>query len=279
MTVEALSLESMARRVSRSGQKMLMVGDAELRAWAHGHALSLRQAFEAALQAGIFPECFERNFPSLSAAEQLRLFQSSALVVGLGGLGGTLAALLARVGVGRLLLADGDVFAPSNLNRQFLATQETLGRNKAQVAAEHILSINPALSVEAIPHFLDQQSLPEPLAQVQIVLDGLDNLKTRRDLFATAETARVPLIHGAVMGTYGQVSTVLPTDRESFDRIFSTALDKGEPPDILAPLPTLIASLQVQEAVRLLLGKTPAYHNLLAYFDGDTGRLEMLPLE
>ena len=81
------------------------------------------------------------------------------------------------------------------------------------------------------------------------------------------------------MGTYGQASTILPSDRESFSRIFSTASDKDEPPDILAPLPALIATLQVTEAVRLLLGKKLAYHNVLAYFDGDTGRLEVLPLE
>ena len=111
-----------------------------------------------------------------------------------------------------------------------------------------------------------------------MALDGLDNLKARRELFTAAQAARVPLVHGAVMGTYGQVSTILPADRESFDRIFATASDKGEPPDILAPLPTLVASLQVQEAVRLLLGKPPAYHNVLAHFDGDTGRLEVLPL-
>jgi molybdopterin/thiamine biosynthesis adenylyltransferase len=278
MAGKAATLIAAARRLFRSDREILLVAEADLQTWARSHNLNLRQAVAAALEAGIFPECFERNFPSLSAAEQLRLFESAALVVGLGGLGGTLAVLLARVGVGRLLLADGDVFQPSNLNRQLLATQATLGRNKAQVAAEHLLGINPALEVKAIPRFLDRETLPDCLSQVQVALDGLDSLKARQDLFGAAQQAGVPLVHGAVRGQYGQVATILPADRESFARIFVAASDKGEPPDILAPLPTLIASLQVQEAVRLLLGKTPAYHGCLAHFDGDTGRLEMLPL-
>jgi molybdopterin/thiamine biosynthesis adenylyltransferase len=273
-----MNLQALAQPLLRSGQESHLIREAELLAWARTHRVSLREGIKTALQAGIFPECFERNFPSLSATEQSLLFQSSALVVGLGGLGGALAVLLARVGVGRLVLADGDVFQPANLNRQLLATQETLGRNKAEVAAEHLRTINPALKIEAIPGYLDRESLPACLSQVQVALDGLDNLKARKDLFSAAEAARVPLVHGAVMGKYGQVATILPGDRESFDRIYAAAIDKGEAPDILAPLPSLIASLQVQEAIRLLLGKPPAYHNALAYFDGDTGRLELLPL-
>jgi molybdopterin/thiamine biosynthesis adenylyltransferase len=274
-----MNIEALVQPLLRSGQESQTIKEDDLRSWARDNQLSLRQGVEAALEKGIFPECFERNFPSLSAAEQLRLFQSSVLVVGLGGLGGTLAVLLARVGVGRLLLADGDVFAPSNLNRQWLATQATLGRNKALVAAEHILAINPALSVEAIPQFLDPQSLPDYLAQVQIVLDGLDNLQARRDLFAAAEKARVPLVHGAVHGHFGHVSTIFPDDVDSFRKIYADAApDKEEPREVLAPVVTLTASLQVQEAMRLLLGRRPVYHGQLAHFDGDTGRLEVLSL-
>jgi hypothetical protein len=84
---------------------------------------------------------------------------ASALVAGLGGLGGMLAVLLARVGVGRLLLADGDVFVPSNLNRQFLASQKNLGKKKAQATADHLRDINPALLVEAIPDYLTPDNL------------------------------------------------------------------------------------------------------------------------
>lgn len=269
----------LARAETRSGHALRIISDQDLRTWALSKNLTLRAATTAALRAGIFPECFERNFPSLSAPEQLQLFDSSVLVAGLGGLGGILAGLLARVGVGRLFLADGDVFMPSNLNRQFLATHQTLGQNKAQVAAGHVQEINPALLVEAIADYLTSDNLPTYLSQVQVVVDGLDNLTSRRQLFQAAHQNGVPLVHGAVLGRYGQVATILPDDPDMFTNIYSdSALEVEQGREILAPVAALTASLQVQEAIRLLLGQPPAYHGRLAHFDGDTGTLEILPL-
>ncbi len=120
-----MSIKAFARSALRSGLEFLVISQDQLQAWAAARGLTPRQAITAALEASVFPECLERNFPSLSAAGQLTLWRASALVLGLGGLGGCQAQLLARAGVGRLLLADGDVFAPSNLNRQLLATMQT----------------------------------------------------------------------------------------------------------------------------------------------------------
>ncbi len=271
--------EPLIRTRTRAGRVFRIIGAGELEAWALAQGLSLRQGMAAALRAGIFPECYERNFPSLSCRDQERLFEACALVAGLGGLGGMLAVLLARVGVGRLLLADGDVFAPSNLNRQILATGKNLGENKARAAAEHLREINPALVVEAIPRFLTPADLPAYLSQVQVALDGLDSLTARRDLFAAAQRAGVPMVHGAVAGKYGQVTTFLPGDAEGFARVYPTTASEPEAErEILAPTAALTAGLQVQEALRLLLGQPPAYHGRLAHFDGDTGTLESVPL-
>ena len=157
------------QRGQRGGLDYKAVNDHSLRNWAQRHDLTMRQAVAQALRAGIFPECFERNFPSLSVAEQLRLFDSAVLVAGLGGLGGALSVCLARVGVGRFLLADGDVFTVSNLNRQCLATRPSLGENKALIGAAHLLEINPSLRVKALPTYLDAENLPGYLANVQIV--------------------------------------------------------------------------------------------------------------
>lgn len=274
-----MSLTPHSRPLSRSGQTARVVGEGDLRDWAGERGLTLREAYEAALADGVFPESLERNFPCFSAAAQLRLFQARVLIVGLGGLGGTLTALLARLGVGRLLLADGDEFSASNLNRQLLATRVTLGQKKAEVAARYVRDINPALEVEAIPRFLDEASLPPYLARVHLVLDGLDSLAARRDLFNAAQAAKVPLVHGAAMGKFGQLATILPEDGDAFRRIFSAAPPTpAEPREILAPTAALVATLQVQEAVRLLLGQPSAYHRVLAHFDGDTGRLVVVAL-
>jgi molybdopterin/thiamine biosynthesis adenylyltransferase len=253
---------------------------ASLQTWATERNLPLRRVLRFALEAGIFPECFERNFPSLTAAEQLILWRSTALVAGLGGLGGLQAMLLARAGVGRLYLADGDVFAPSNLNRQLLATAATLGQNKAVVTARHLREINEALSVEAIPEFLDGDRLRDFLPSVQVVLDALDTLTARRDLITVAQQAGVPVVHGAVHGVFGQVTTILPQDPGDFPYLFPPSEPPATEtaPGVLAPTVSLTASLQALEAIRLLLGQAPAYHGALAHFDGDTGRLEILSL-
>lgn len=275
-----MDLESLAIPGLRGGQVFRLIKDADLRQWAQDTGRTARQAVEAALRAGVFPECLERNFPALSVAEQLRLFDSSILVAGLGGLGGCQALLLARVGVGRLLLADGDVFMPSNLNRQLLATPQTLGQNKALVTAQYLLDLNPALSVESIPHFLDQENLQSFLPQVQVVLDAFDSIPGRQMLLAAARESRVPLIHGAVSEKYGQVTTILPDDSLDFSHLYFGQANSGESPSgILASTVTLTAGLQVQEALRLLLGHPLAYHRRLVHCDGDTGLLEILSLE
>lgn len=267
------------REATRSGQHFQIIRQDDVRDWALSRNLTLRQAVAEVLRVGVFPECYERNFPSLSCLEQLRLFESSVLVAGLGGLGGVLVELLARVGVGRFFLADGDVFVPSNLNRQWLGTQETIGANKAQVATRHLHDINPAILVEAIPEYLTPDNLTTYLSQTQVVLDGLDNLRARRELFHAAHQTAVPLVHGAAVGRFGQVATILPDDSDGFTRIYShNTLDVERGREILAPIASLTASLQAQEAIRLLLGQPPVYHDYLAHYDGDTGTLDLLPL-
>jgi molybdopterin/thiamine biosynthesis adenylyltransferase len=276
-----VSLKPKASIVQRRGQEFLVISRDQLHSWAAERGLSRRRTLELALEEGIFPEEWESNFPSLSAAEQLTLWRSRVLLAGLGGLGGCQAQLLARVGVGRLYLADGDCFTPSNLNRKLLATSETLGQNKALVTARHLRQINEALEIEAIPEFLDQGRLQNLLPEVQVVLDALDTLAARREIVAAAREAGIPVVHGAVSGAFGQVTTILPQDPGQSSWLFPGAAppESETAPGVLAPAVTLTASLQAMEALRLLLKQAPAYHGVLAHFDGDTGRLEILPLE
>ncbi len=266
------------QRLCRNGQETRTAADQELLAWGGAQGMAPWQIYEQALAADIWPVSLERNFPTLTTAEQLQLWRSRVLVLGLGGLGGFQASLLARLGVGRLVLADGDTFTLSNLNRQLFASPQTLGQNKAKVAGRQLNLSHPALQVEVIDQFLDRQSLPGVLAQVQVALDALDTLAARRALFTTARTAGVPVVHGAVHGVYGQVATILPQDGEAFPALYGSDPSLSDIVVGIAPTVCLVASLQVQEACRLLLGWPLAYHRRLAHVDGDTGRLEILPL-
>jgi molybdopterin/thiamine biosynthesis adenylyltransferase len=274
-----MSLKAIAHCARRGGREFLVVPAASLEEWAQSQNLTPRQAMKAALAAGVFPECYERNFPCLSAAQQLRLFQAQVLVAGLGGLGGALAVFLARTGVGRFLLADGDAFAPSNLNRQLLADAGTLGQNKAQVTARHLQDLNPAIEAEAFTDFLQARNLKELLPRVDLVVDGLDTMAARRVVATAAWEQAVPLVHGAVTGRFGQVATLMPEDAGGLERLLNVLDTEPEAArEVLAPTVALVASLQAMEAVRVLLGQPPAYRGALAHFDGDTGRLEIIPL-
>lgn len=272
------ALISLARPGFRQGRQFFVLTLDALETWAREQRLTLHQAYAEALAAGIFPESLERNFPALTAADQNLLFHSRVLVVGLGGLGGYQAELLARLGVGRLLLADGDQFTPANLNRQLLATGSSLGHAKAAATAEHLRNLNPALEIQPLNAYLDAAAYDRFLPRVDLALDALDSLAARRELLAAARRAGKPFIHGAVLGADGQVATILPDDEPIFGaRHLSQTNGDTEPPPVLSPIVAVVAGLQVQEAVRLLLARPLAYHGRLAYLDGDTGRLEFFP--
>jgi molybdopterin-synthase adenylyltransferase len=269
----------MARPGSRQRQNYMILAEEKLEDWAQQHGLSFREAYQQTLANGIFPESLERNFPTFSSQEQLRLFQSTILIAGLGGLGEYQALLLARVGVGRLLLADGDRFAATNINRQLLATRDSLDQPKATVTANFLRRINPALEMQPLEEYLHPDNLAVYLQHVDLALDALDTFASRRQLLRAARPAGKPVMHGAVLGRDGQVTTILPDDEPVFEaRYLNQALGNVEPPPVVASTVSLIASLQVQETIRLILNLPLAYHGRVMHWDGDTGQMEFFSL-
>ena len=230
-------------------------------------------------EGGPWPAHLHRNQPTLTAEEQARLLQSRAVVVGLGGLGGYLASLLVRAGVGDLVLVDGDCYEESNLNRQILATTACLGSSKARVTGDHCLSINPSAKVTALEkHFLPENG-DEILDGAHVVMDGLDSVAVRKQLFTAAKRHGIPYIHGAVSGYVGQVSTFLPSSPLHLDHIYpADDLPASGPPSVLAPTVAIVAGIQVMEAIHLLCGHTPATAGALVFFDGTEISLHRIPL-
>jgi molybdopterin/thiamine biosynthesis adenylyltransferase len=191
-------------------------------------------------------------------------------VVGLGGLGGYLATLLARTGVGRLVLVDGDRYEPTNLNRQVLATTETLGKNKARVTADFCRSINPELHTTIWEEHFHPDQGDALLQGVDVVLDGLDSVAARKALFASARSRKLPFVHGAVSGCAGQTSTFLPASPFTLDHVYPAGASSSDasPPSVLSPVVAVIAGFQALEAIRLLCGQTPTNAGTLVFFDG-----------
>lgn len=267
---------------ARVGKRSLrVIEDAALLAWAARQGLSRRDAQLLALRQEVVPARYLRNFEAVDLPEQLRFCEGRVLVCGCGGLGGVIIQLLARAGVGRLRLLDPDIFVASNLNRQWMSETATLGRSKAETAAERVLAINPFVEVEHHCLRLDEQNAFALLAETQVAVDALDNLEARFALEAGARERTLPLIHGAVAGWWGQIATFPPHSPHSLRTIYG-AMRHRDPAEeamgVLGPTASVIGSLQAMETLRILAGREPAHADRLLYFDGDTGVFTTLPL-
>lgn len=218
---------------------------------------------------------YERNIPALTEAECDILRGKRVLVVGCGGLGGHLIDMLARIGIGSLRVVDGDVFEPTNLNRQLLSEVPLLGVNKAKAAAAKVSRVNPEVRVEAVDSFLTEANVRGLLLFCDAVLDGLDNIESRRILAKECARAGIPYIYGAVNGWVAQAAVSMPGDH-----LVETLYPKGaalKNKSVLSFTPALCASMQVSLCVKLLVGR-PVETGTLYYFDLLNQEFETIPM-
>ena len=279
----AVCLEDLAYTTGCLGDSQLVIEDDALLEWAHSNRISPQEAQIEAIQSRIIPLRYAKNFHSLTLGEQRRVCESRVLVCGCGGLGGVLINLLARAGVGALRLVDGGVFVPSNLNRQWLCDTQALSRPKAEVAGARVRSINPLTEVEVFPVLMDENNAESLVKGMDLVIDALDDFAGRFLLAETARRMKVPFIHTAATGWWGQVSTFLPESFLDMHSIYGREEEQDRQPDelmgVLGPAPAVIGGLAAFEAIRLLSGRNSAYTDQLCYLDGESGRLDVIPLE
>jgi molybdopterin/thiamine biosynthesis adenylyltransferase len=255
------------------GSSLRTIDLAPTREVADACGVSAREVEIAALAAGVVPKRYLRNFGTLGTEGQIALLSATVAVIGMGGLGGIIARNLARVGVGHLVLVDGDSFSEDNLNRQEFCTEDNVGTPKANAAAREIGRINAAVLVTALARRVGRDDLVEILRGCDVAVDALDNIPSRFALSDAASAVGVPLVHGSVAGFVGQVAAMRP-EAGGFAAIFG---DRRELPDrgvetSLGNLPGVVgtvASLQTVEVIKLLTGRG----------DPLTGRLLFMDLE
>ena len=246
-------------------------------AWQSG--VALHEIYRAALGLGVYPYRYIRNADILSTAEQLTLAESRVAVVGAGGLGGQVIVLLARLGVGTLVVVDCDHFDETNLNRQALCSAETLGEPKARAAVEAVASINPGIRVIPHPVRIDAGVIDGILAGSDVVVDGLDNAPDRLLLQDAAARLGIPMVHGALAGFEGRIMTVLPGD-VGVKPLYGETADRADPdrPEAVLGVPAVtaawIGTFQAMEVLKILLRRGSLFRNTMAYVDLEKGRLE-----
>jgi molybdopterin/thiamine biosynthesis adenylyltransferase len=245
--------------------------------------LSLRTVECAALEEGIIPERYCRNQKSLSNGDQLRLLRSHVAIIGLGGLGGTVTEILARIGVGRLTLVDGDCFDESNLNRQLLSSPANIGKSKAETAKLRVQEINPAIEVHSVPEFFTAENSKTILHEVQLAIDCLDTITDRFILEERCGKASIPLVSAAIGGSSGQATVIFPGD-PGLKNIYGPpekAPKKGVEKSVgtLAFGAVYMAAVECAAATAILLGNPPEIRNRLfmAEISSHTTELFSLP--
>ncbi|MDW8844044.1 molybdopterin-synthase adenylyltransferase MoeB [Pseudomonas carnis] len=212
---------------------------------------------------------------------QLRLKQSRALIVGLGGLGAPVALYLAAAGVGELHLADFDTVDLTNLQRQTIHDTNSVGQTKVDSAMGRLRAINPEVALVAHRAALDADSLAAAVNAVDLVLDCSDNFSTREAVNVACVAAGKPLVSGAAIRLEGQLSVFDPRRADSpcyqclYGHGSDTELTCSEA-GVVGPLVGVVGSLQALEALKLLAGFGESLVGRLLLIDALTTRFREL---
>ena len=222
---------------------------------------------------------YSRNIllPDVGVAGQARISDASVLIVGAGGLGCPVALYLGAAGVGRLLVADGDVVDLTNLQRQIGHATAAIGENKADSLARSVLGINPEIEVRPIRAALANHALGEAVAGVDLVVDASDNFATRHAVNRACVQFGKPLVSGAAIGFSGQLA-VFDSRRAGspcYHCLFPEHTDEPEvrcaEAGVFSPLVGVIGAMQAMEALKclaqvgeLLVGKLLLWDGLRA---------------
>jgi len=212
-------------------------------------------------------------FSPIGKAGQRKLSGSRAAIVGCGALGSHQAAALVRAGVGELLIVDRDYVEESNLQRQCLFDERDAAESlpKAVAAEAHLKQANSNVTVRGIVADLTAGNAAATLAGIDLLLDGTDNFETRYLLNDLSLREGFPWIYGAAVGSYGVTMTVVPGQGPCLACVFPQPPSGIQPTcdtdGILSATASAVASIQVAEAMKLLLGDHGALHRKLISFD------------
>jgi molybdopterin-synthase adenylyltransferase len=201
---------------------------------------------------------------------QERLRQASVLVSRVGGVGGTIAALLAQAGIGRLVLAHGGRIEPEHLNRMQLANPEDVGQECSTVFAKKITDINADVDVVAVASNVTPENVSSLVEDVDVIADGAPLFEERYLMNQEAVAQQKPLVMAAMFGTDIQLTTIVPNSTPCLACLFAE-----KPPDwnhvgvfpAIGPSPRFVGSLAAMEVIKLLTGYGECLTGKLFFYD------------
>jgi len=213
-------------------------------------------------------------FDGIGAAGQQRLLDSRVVIIGCGALGSAQAEALARAGAGKLRIVDRDFVEFSNLQRQTMFTERDATERlpKAIACANRIREINSDILVEPEVADVNHSNIERFVSDADVVIDGTDNFATRYLINDACVKHEKNWVYGAAVGSYGVTMTIRPHETPCLRCIFPEAPPAASAPTcdtagVIMPIISVIASVQVTEALKLLTGKLDSLHNSLMQFD------------
>ena len=200
-------------------------------------------------------------FYQIGERGQRRLADSRVVVAGCGALGSVISSLVVRAGVGHVRLIDRDFVELNNLQRQVLYDEDDVaaGLPKAAAAADKLKRVNSEIEIEGIVADLNSSNAERLLSGFDVVLDAIDNFEARYLINDLCIKTRTPWIYGAVIGSYGVTMNIFPGETACLRCLFPTPPAPGtvetcDTAGILGSTVNTIASLQVTEAIKMLIG-------------------------
>jgi molybdopterin-synthase adenylyltransferase len=203
----------------------------------------------------------------MGQAGQERLKRARVAIVGVGGLGSTVAIHLAAAGIGTIALIDHDEVRLTNLNRQVLHWTGDVGRKKVVSATEKLKSLNPWTKIVAVDRMVTDKNVTGLLSGFDGVVDALDNLQARFLLNKAALDHGVPLFHGAVRAFEGRVMTVFPGKTACLRCVYRGVMPEEKFP-VIGVAPAVVGSLQATEVIKHIAGIGKLLTDRFVVFDG-----------
>lgn len=206
--------------------------------------------------------------PGWGSEGQTKLKASKVVVAGIGGLGCPAALYLAAAGIGKIVLVDRGKFELSNLNRQILGWQRDIGRFKAEVAKEKLEELNPEIQVEALITEVTKNSADDLMGDADVVVDGMDNWRTRFVINEYCVMRGIPFVHAGVTALYGQMITLIPGKGPCLRCLFPRDPPEFENFQVLGATPALLAAIQTMEVIKLITGIGDPLSGRMLFLDG-----------
>lgn len=191
--------------------------------------------------------------PGIGRAGQEKLRASHVLVAGIGGLGSLSSLYLCAAGIGRLTIIDSGCVQMSDLNRQIVYSEKDLGERKVFAAQKRLSDTNSDVEINPIALEMGEENILELVRDVDIVVDGTDNFKTRVVLNAACVREKLPYVYGGISGLKGTATTILPGQSPCLECFLTHKEQTDSPIPVMGPIAGSIAAIQVMEVFKVIL--------------------------